>query len=70
MSVIHIMLAQAGLLIEGEVEYLSNDTYRIYTTWVPTHQELAERMHRVGLTLHGYGRAKKFGWEVRFRLKA
>ncbi len=70
MSLINIMVAQAGLLIEGEVEYLSNDTYRMYTTGVPTHQELAERMHRVGLTLHGYGRSSKYGWEIRFRVSA
>jgi hypothetical protein len=66
MSILSLLLAQAGLTAVSDVQHLGNGVYQVYVQSVPQHRELADQLHKVGLNLYGYGQARGKRWEVRF----
>jgi hypothetical protein len=65
MTIFPQLLEKADLTVTSEIRHLRNGVYQVYVNSVPAHAVLAQRLHRVGLVLYGYGEAAD-GWEVRF----
>jgi len=66
MSIMSLLLTQAGLTPVSEIHHLGNGIYQVYVQSVPQHRALAEQMYRAGLSLYSYGQSRGSRWEVRF----